>query len=223
VAFPNDKQQRSLRLVLVDQRALFRESLARLLASEQDLEIVAECGTPQEAFAAPGGTDADVFLVDIAVAREFMGYARKAGYGGKALVVAKEIDPRTSAILLSAGAAGIFLESDCSARLIQAVRFVATGEVWVDQKIIQLLADRYPQHDDHWAEALTPREQTVLRGIVDGLSNRKIGDRTGVSESTIKATLQHLFNKAGVRTRSQLVRIVLEGSRPGISQNGNAA
>jgi two-component system, NarL family, nitrate/nitrite response regulator NarL len=46
---------------------------------------------------------------------------------------------------------------------------------------------------------------------MDGLSNRKIGDRMGVSESSIKATLQQLFTKAGVRTRSQLVRIALEG------------
>ena len=57
----------------------------------------------------------------------------------------------------------------------------------------------------------TEREQTVLQGIVDGLSNRKIGNQIGVSESTIKATLQSLFSKAGVRTRSQLVRIALEG------------
>ena len=47
---------------------------------------------------------------------------------------------------------------------------------------------------------------------MDGLSNRKIGDQIGVSESTVKATLQHLFKKAGVRTRSQLVRIALEGA-----------
>ena len=54
------------------------------------------------------------------------------------------------------------------------------------------------------------KERTVLQGVVDGLSNRKIGDQIGVSESTIKATLQNLFSKAGVRKRSQLVRIALE-------------
>ena len=98
-----------------------------------------------------------------------------------------------------------------SARLMQAIRLVATGEAWVDQKVIQLLADRYPKYEDRWWGTQTPREQAVLKGIVDGLSNRKIGTKIGTSESTIKATVQQLFNKAGVRTRSQLVRIALEG------------
>jgi DNA-binding NarL/FixJ family response regulator len=61
-----------------------------------------------------------------------------------------------------------------------------------------------------WYGTLPERERSVLQGIVDGLSNRKIGDQIGVSESTIKAILQNLFSKAGVRTRSQLVRIALE-------------
>ncbi len=61
------------------------------------------------------------------------------------------------------------------------------------------------------APGIFSNSRTVLEGIADGLSNRKIGSQIGVSESTSKATLQHLFRKAGVRTRSQLVRIALEG------------
>jgi DNA-binding NarL/FixJ family response regulator len=94
---------------------------------------------------------------------------------------------------------------------MQAIRLVATGEAWVDPKVIQLLADRYPKYEDRWWGTQTQREQAVLKGIVDGLSNRKIGTKIGMSESTIKATVQRLFDKAGVRTRSQLVRIALEG------------
>jgi DNA-binding NarL/FixJ family response regulator len=52
----------------------------------------------------------------------------------------------------------------------------------------------------------------VLKGLLDGLTNKKIGRRIGVTESAIKATLQQLFGKAGVRTRSQLVRAALDGS-----------
>jgi DNA-binding NarL/FixJ family response regulator len=88
---------------------------------------------------------------------------------------------------------------------------VANGETWIDQRVIQLLADRYPQYEVRLRGNLTDREQTVLAGVVDGFSNRKIGDQIGVSESSVKATLQQLFTKAGVRTRSQLVRIAMEG------------
>jgi DNA-binding NarL/FixJ family response regulator len=60
--------------------------------------------------------------------------------------------------------------------------------------------------------ALTHREQHVLRGIFEGLTNKQIATDIGVSEGAVKATLQHLFRKTHVRTRAQLVRIVIEGS-----------
>jgi two-component system nitrate/nitrite response regulator NarL len=200
-----------IRLVLLDGHLLFRESLARLLASENDFELVAECTTPAEALKSLKGSRVDVVLVDIGIAKEFIPWAQKVRYPGKCLVIAREVDATGSAMVLKYGASGIFLASDSSSRLIQAIRLVASGEAWVDQKVLQLLAERYPHFESRWQGNLTEREHTVLHGVVDGLSNRKIGDQIGVSESTIKATLQHLFKKAGVRTRSQLVRIALEG------------
>jgi DNA-binding NarL/FixJ family response regulator len=59
---------------------------------------------------------------------------------------------------------------------------------------------------------LTEREQRVLRGIYEGLTNKEIGAQVGVSESSVKATVQQLFRKNRVRTRAQLVRVALEGS-----------
>jgi two-component system nitrate/nitrite response regulator NarL len=152
----------------------------------------------------------DVVLVDIGIAREFIPCARQARYRGKFLVIARETDAKGSAFVLKGGASGIFLDSDSSARLVQAIRLVANGEAWVDQKVIQLLAERYPHYEDRWFGTLTAREQTVLQGVIDGLSNRKIGAKIGSPESTIKGMLQQLFTKAGVHTRSQLVRIALE-------------
>jgi DNA-binding NarL/FixJ family response regulator len=200
-----------IRLVLLDGHLLFRESLARLLASEHDFELVAECTTSAEALKSLKGSRVDVVLVDIGIAKEFIPWAQKVRYSGKSLVIAREVDATGSASVLKYGASGIFLASDSSSRLMQAIRLVASGEAWVDQKVLQLLAERYPHFESRWQGNLTEREQTVLLGVADGLSNRKIGDQIGVSESTIKATLQHLFKKAGVRTRSQLVRIALEG------------
>lgn len=67
-----------------------------------------------------------------------------------------------------------------------------------------------PAHKVH--TALTQRERHVLRGIFEGLTNKQIAADIGVSEGAVKATLQHLFRKTQVRTRAQLVRIVVEGS-----------
>jgi DNA-binding NarL/FixJ family response regulator len=87
------------------------------------------------------------------------------------------------------------------------------GEIWVDPKVIQLMADRVDQREEERVSPLlTEREQQVLRGIFEGLTNKEIGAQLGVSDGAVKATLQQLFQKTGVRTRSQLVRIALEGS-----------
>ena len=77
---------------------------------------------------------------------------------------------------------------------------------------MQMLAERYSTGGLKISGALTDREQSVLQGVIDGLSNRKIGGRIGVSDSIVKTTLRRLFKKAGVRTRSQLVRYALEAS-----------
>jgi DNA-binding CsgD family transcriptional regulator len=70
-----------------------------------------------------------------------------------------------------------------------------------------------PQPDDRRSgNLLTEREQKVLLGILGGLTNRKIGDDIGLSEGSVKAVVRQLFLRAGVRTRSQLVRVALEGS-----------
>ena len=85
--------------------------------------------------------------------------------------------------------------------------------MWVDQRVIQMLAEVMPQRRSPvFAKLLTEREQEVLRGLFEGLTNKEIAAQLEVSESAIKATLQQLFQKTRVRTRSQLVRIALESS-----------
>jgi len=162
----------------------------------------------------------NVVLLDFDVGSEhgndFISAARQAGYEGWFLIVAGSADLRNAAMALKRGASGIFLKSDTPDRLLQAIRVVGKGGNWVDQGILQRLADqsidRYPLLEDHKSgPALEDRERNVLRGIVDGLTNRKIGLNMGLSESCIKNVVQHLFSKAGVNTRGQLVRVALEG------------
>jgi DNA-binding NarL/FixJ family response regulator len=133
------------------------------------------------------------------------------------LIVAGAADARSSALALKLGASGIFLKSEAPDRLVQAIRLVAKGDVWVDPKVIQLLADQLidgypPVGDQRVDDPLENRERKVLMGILGGLTNKKIGDHLGLSESSVKNLVQRLFTKAGVKTRSQLVRVALEGS-----------
>jgi DNA-binding NarL/FixJ family response regulator len=215
-----------IHLVLLDNHSLFRAGLARLLASESGFEVNGECGTPAEALEILNGSSVDVVLLDFDLGPEhangFISAARKAGYQGRFLIVADAVDAERSAMALKLGASGVFLKSEAPERLTQAIRVVATGAAWVDQKIIQLLADqclRQPRRADQKSgKPLEGREQRVLLGILGGLTSKTIADGMGLSESSVKNILQGLFRKTGVRTRSQLVRLALEGSLGNVRQ-----
>ena len=206
-----------IRLLLIDDHILFRDGLSRLLALEPDLEVVACCGTIAEALEAVGSKPVDIVLLDYDLGDDhgshFISSARHAGYQGKVLMVTAGMSAKESSTALHLGASGIFLKHNSPGTLAKAVRLIMSGEIWVDPKVIQLMADRVDQRDEERINPLlTEREQQVLRGIFEGLTNKEIGAQLGVTDGAIKATLQQLFQKTGVRTRSQLVRIALEGS-----------
>jgi DNA-binding NarL/FixJ family response regulator len=147
----------------------------------------------------------------------FIADARNAGYAGKILMVTAGMNANESSVALQMGASGIFLKHNSPATLAKAIRQVAEGEMWVDPRVIQMMADGVQKTPGPgFDKLLTEREQRVLRGIFEGLTNKEIAGQLGVSEGAIKATLQQLFQKTRVRTRSQLVRIALETSLVGV-------
>lgn len=204
-------------MLLLDDHVLFRESLGRLLASEPDFEMVGHCGTCLEALDLLRQSRVDIALVDFDLGEDhggqFIAAAQRAGYAGKILMVTAGMSAEESALAFKLGASGVFLKHNSPSTLAQAIRMVANGEMWVDQKVVRALSDGVSRREDHdLRKLLTEREQEVLQGLFEGLTNKEIATRLGVSESAVKATLQQLFHKTRVRTRSQLVRIALEAS-----------
>jgi DNA-binding NarL/FixJ family response regulator len=209
-----------LRLLLLDDHILFREGLRRLLVSEPDFETVGECGTPVEALEILSRSAVDVVLLDFDLEDDtgtrFIAAATAAGYQGKILMVTAGMSPQDVTVACKLGISGIFLKHNPPNLLLEAIRRVAAGGVWMDPKIA---APKLPAHEGNGPVRssappghLTPREQNVLRSVFEGLTNKEIAYRLGVSQSSVKMTLQHLFDKMGVRTRGQLVRIAIERS-----------
>jgi len=208
----------AIRVILLDALGLSRASLARFLAAV-GFEISGECATSGEALDVLRHAAADVILLDFdlyADPAEFISTAREAGYQGRFLAISSTVDARKSAVALKLGASGIFLKSEAPDRLVQAIRVVAAGDVWIDQKVIQSLAgeliDRDRVRGVNSPRQIDDREKNVLLGILGGLSNRSIGEEMGLSESSVKNVVQRLFHKGGVKTRGQLVRMALEGA-----------
>jgi len=205
-----------IRLLLLDDHVLFREGLRRLLISEADFETVAECSTLAEALQVLSRAPIDMVLLDFDLEDEtgarFISAAAASGYSGKILMVTAGMSPLDIAVAKKLGISGIFLKHSSPATLLHAIRTVADGGEWMDPKISQLGSDAAKSETHAEKEPLTPREQQVLRSVFEGLTNKEIAYRIGASQSSVKATLQNLFEKTGVRTRSQLVRIAIERS-----------
>jgi DNA-binding NarL/FixJ family response regulator len=208
---------KQLRLIVLSDQVLFRTSLARLLATESGFDVVQECGTFDEALAYLHDSPVDIILFDLTEgsqrASDFISAARTAGYEGRFLVMAEAVETQCLATTLKLGASGVFRKSEAPDRLVLAIHMIAAGAVWVDQEVIRMLSGIEPPNQvGNRKSALGERESKVVFGIMQGLTTKKIGVTMGLSESQVKNILQGLFAKTGVRKRSQLVRLALEGS-----------
>jgi two-component system, NarL family, nitrate/nitrite response regulator NarL len=205
-------------ILLVDDHAVFRESVARLLGSEPGFEVVGHCGSVEEALAILRHRHVDIVLLDFDLGEhdgaQFMSLAKQEGFRGRVLVVTAGVEQAEAAELIRSGVSGIFKKHNSAASLARGIRDVMTGKVWFEQDVVQRAITSQPRaHPEPQAEQFTHRERQVLWCVFEGLANKEIAGQIGVSESSVKATLQQLFSKTGVRTRSQLVRIALEQYR----------
>jgi len=199
-----------IRLLLIDDHALFRESVARVLGDDPAFEIV-HCGSIREALALLAESRFDVVLLDHDLgserASQFLPAARQSGYEGRVLVVTAWVSDTEARRLLRQGVSGIFLKKAALRELSESIRVVAAGGSWVDSSF-----GAAPDESDRGASGanLSDRQRRVLRFVLEGLSNKEIAWRMQISESYVKAILQSLFQKTGVRTRGQLVRVAFE-------------
>ena len=208
----------TIRLLLLDDHSLFRESVARLLNSEQGFEVVAHCGSVSEAIKVIRSQCVDLVLLDWDLGAEkgseFIDRSKKAGFAGKVLLVTAGINESEAAELMRKGIVGVFMKHRSPALLVQGIREVMEGKVWFEQNFLKGVFEgaSAPQPEGHSSQ-FTERERQVLSLVFEGSANKEIADRLHISESSVKSSLQQLFAKTGVRTRSQLVRVVLEHHR----------
>lgn len=209
------------RILLVDDHTLFRESLRRLLESETRYRVVAEVANPGDALQLIQSEVAfDLALIDFD-----LGPSSGAKAGLSVLRALRERRAFVPALMITAGIApkelvtivrdlraGVFLKADPAAELQLALQKTLRGEIWLSSGVALAFVSasaEQPGAADR-PVALEAREREVLGLVVEGLSNKEISAKLRVSESAVKAVLQRLFEKVGVRTRAQLVRFAFE-------------
>ena len=211
-----------IRVVVADDQVLVRGGFSLILATDPEIEVVAEAGTGVEALAAVRETRPDVVLMDI----------RMPGMDGIEATrhLTAGADPGATRVLvlttfdadeyvfqaLQAGASGFLLKDTPPGDLITAVRTVARGDALLSPAITRRLIESYLRAGTPPAPAqvpgqagalpeLTPREHDVLAGVARGRSNHEIAEDLYLSYSTVKTHVSHLLTKLDVRDRAQLV------------------
>jgi len=203
-----------IRILLVDDQSLLRESLRRLLQEEPGLQVVGSCASLKEALAQLEREQVHIVLLDYDHGKEqasdFLEQAKKLGYEGRVLLMTGGISGDAVLSALERGTSGIFMKNSPPSDLVKAIHRVAGGDVWLDSEAVKALVEAARSRERRVLQGLSGRELTVLNLVLEGLTNPQIAVKLHISESSVKWVIQGLFKKAGVKTRSQLVRIALE-------------
>jgi DNA-binding NarL/FixJ family response regulator len=204
------------RILMVDDHNLFREGLSRLLENAPGFRVVGQCGSGAEAISSLARTPADVVLLDYDLGEErgssLITELKSCRHEVKILMVTAGMTDAATLRIMEDGACGVFLKQSNPDQLVEAIHRVTNDGIWLDSEAVRSLVSARSAHAEQveHQRPLTTRQSEVLWGILDGLTNKEIAWKQKVSESSIKAVIQELFHKAGVRTRSQLVRTAIE-------------
>jgi DNA-binding NarL/FixJ family response regulator len=196
-----------IRVVLVDDHAVLRAGLAQLLGASDDIEVVGTASDGREALSVVEQVRPDVVLMDlqmpgtdgVAATRSI----NEAGLGAEVLVLTSYSDGERIVAALDAGAVGYLLKDAEPDEVLAGIRAVSRGESPLHPRAARALLGARRQAPSADDVTLTPREQEVLRLVRQGLANKQIARRLGISERTVKAHLTSVFQRLGVEDRTQ--------------------
>ena len=214
-----DNHVNQIRVLLVDDHAVVRSGLRMLLESQADLLIVGEASDGQLAIQLAQDLAPDVILLDITL-QDISGVEvtrRLHQAGCRSYVIALTIheDQQFFFEMLQAGASGYVPKRAAPEDLLDAIRLVHNGEIYIYPLLARLLVNDFLQRveEDSSSKAtldsLTPREHEILVALASGGTNDEIADRLSISKHTVARHRENLMRKLGLHNRSELVRYAI--------------
>ncbi len=215
----------AIKVVIADDHALFREGLRRLLSLEKEILVVGEASDAGETVATVEQMRPDILLLDLKLQKE---------NAIESLFEIAKKSPATKVVILTAyseqenlidsakgHARGYVLKGVSAPTLLQAIKKVHAGEIWVDrdspgavdfERIATSLSLEAAAPANETLQSLTKRELEILHLVAEGLSNEQISKKVFISQKTVKTHLSNIFDKLRVNNRFKAALMVM---RPG--------
>jgi two-component system response regulator NreC len=205
----------SIRVLLVDDHAILRSGLRRVLEAEEDIEVVAEAESAERGLFEALQAKPDVAVLDVVMPGKSGIDATpellRAVPGMKVLVLSMQDDPRYVRAAFEAGASGYVLKEAADTEVVGAVRTVADGERYVHPALgARLVAADVEERKRAEADPLSDREREVLRLLALGHTNQEIAQMLFISVRTAETHRAHIMQKLGLTSRAELVRHALD-------------
>ncbi len=197
------------RVFLLDDHEVVRRGLRKLIDAEEDLSVVGEAGTAEEAFARVPSIKPDVAVLDVRLPDgdgvEVCRDLRSAMPALKCLMLASFADDEALFSAILTGASGYVLKQIKGSDLVSAVRRVAAGESLLDPSLTRQVMERLrgEKVEDERVSRLTEQERNLLELIVEGKTNRQIADKMFLAEKTVKNYVSNMLSKMGFARRTE--------------------
>jgi DNA-binding NarL/FixJ family response regulator len=206
----------SFRVVLVDDHQVLRDAIKEILLRHEEFQVVGEAGTGPEAIQVCRQTDPDLVVMDIGLPGmngiEATGELARHAPRGRVLILSMYDDEGSVMAAVRAGARGFVLKQACASELVDAMRTVARGGTFFGARVsdrllsgVQVGKVRTPARGGH--EALSPREQQVLRLTVEGKSNKEVATLLNLEVHTVRSYRKTMMAKLGASNVAELIQV----------------
>jgi two-component system response regulator DegU len=214
-----------VKVVIADDHPLFREGLKRILSLERNILVAGEAERGDQIIPAVEATHADVLLLDLKMPGndliQTLLWLKERCPAARAIVLTAFPDGESILNAAKAGARGYATKEISGDTLLEAIKTVSNGGVWIDRGLpyskdfaeiaeAQSNPDEPAEDENQRIRSLTRREVEILKLVAEGLSNEEIANRVFISERTVKTHLTNIFDKLKVNNRFKAALLILK-------------
>jgi len=207
-----NKDRSTIKILVADDHAIFRDGLRKLFDAADDISIVGEASNGLECVKLLKKLNPDVLLLDLRMPeKDGWGVLEEINLNSlptRTIVLTAAEDERDVIRAMRLGARGVVLKQSASELLVKSIRKVHKGEIWLDNRVTAEVIDAFKKSTGSGRRLekslLSHREKEIVQLVAQGIRNREIGERLLISEQTVKNHLRRIFDKLGVSDRLEL-------------------